>query len=356
MLILGIETSCDETSVSVVADGHKVLSNIISSQITKHAAFGGVVPELAAREHLTAIIPVTNQALRDSKLTIKDIEAVAVTNGPGLMPALLVGLTFARGICFNRHIPLIGINHFIAHIYGAFLNEHFSELSDINTYPILALVVSGGHTALVLIDKDKSAKIVGTTIDDAAGEALDKGAKILDLGYPGGPIIEKFSKMGNHQAFHFPRSLTGAAGKPISKENLLNFSFSGLKTSLLHHLDKYGISSLKNTLLFDTAASYQYAIVDVLCMKTIKAALKFKCNSVVLCGGVAQNSLFRTELETRIPKKIKFLLTPKEYCGDNGAMIAGLGFHYLNNKETNIEVDAYSKLREVSNVPFVPSL
>lgn len=355
-LILGIETSCDETSASIVADGHKVLSNIVSSQIARHAVFGGVVPELAAREHLTAIIPVTNQALKDSKLTIKDIESIAVTNGPGLMPALLVGLTFARGICFNRNIPLIGINHFIAHIYGAFLNENFSILSDIKAYPILALVVSGGHTALVLIDKDKTAKVVGTTIDDAAGEALDKGAKILNLGYPGGPIIDKLSQKGNHQAFHFPRSLTGAAGKPLSEENSFNFSFSGLKTSLLHHLDKYGIKNLKNTLLFDTVASYQYAVIDVLCMKTIKAALKFKCNSIILCGGVAQNSLLRTELEIRIPKKIRFLLTEKEYCGDNGAMIAGLGFHYLSKKETNIEIDAYSRLPEISEVPFVPSL
>ena len=355
-LLLGIETSCDETSVSIVADGHKVLSNVVSSQVAKHAVFGGVVPELAAREHLTAIIPVTNQALKDSKLTIKDIEAVAVTSGPGLMPALLVGLTFARGICFNGHIPLVGINHFIAHIYSAFLNENFSILGDIKSYPILALVVSGGHTALVLIDKDKTAKIVGTTIDDAAGEALDKGAKILNLGYLGGPIIDKLSKTGNHQAFHFPRSLTGAAGKPLLKENLFNFSFSGLKTSLLHHLDKYGINKLKDNFLFDTVASYQYAVVDVLCIKTIKAALKFQCNSVVLCGGVAQNSLLRAELATRIPKKIKFLLPQKEYCGDNGAMIAGLGFHYLGKKETNMEVDAYSRLPEISEVPFVPSL
>lgn len=354
--ILGVETSCDETSVSVVADSYKVLSNVVSSQIAKHAVFGGVVPELAAREHLSAIIPVTNQALKESNLTIKNIEAVAVTNGPGLIPALLVGLTFARGISFSRNIPLIGINHFIAHIYGAFLNENFSILSDIKAYPILALVVSGGHTALVLIDKDKTAKIVGTTIDDAAGEALDKGAKILNLGYPGGPIIDNLSKMGNPHAFHFPRSLTGAAGKPLSEENLLNFSFSGLKTSLLHHVDKYGIKNLMDILLFDTVASYQYAVIDVLCMKTLKAASLFNCNSIVLCGGVAQNSLLRTEFEKRIPKKINFLRTPKEYCGDNGAMIAGLGFHYLSKKETNIEIDAFSRLPEITKVPFVPSL
>ncbi|MEI6056278.1 MAG: tRNA (adenosine(37)-N6)-threonylcarbamoyltransferase complex transferase subunit TsaD [Lentisphaerota bacterium] len=356
MHILGIETSCDETSVSIVKDGFKVLSNVVSSQIAKHAVYGGVVPELAAREHLDAIIPVTTQALKDSNLNIHDINALAVTNGPGLMPALLVGLSFARGICSKHKLPLVGVNHFIAHIYAAFLNDAHKLLSSPESYPIMALVVSGGHTALVLIDKDQTARIIGTTIDDASGEALDKGAKILNLGYPGGPIIDKLSKEGDPNAFHFPRSLTGGAGKPLTEENLFNFSFSGLKTALLHHVDKYKFENIKEQLLLDTVASYQYAVVDVLCIKTIKATKAFKCKSIVLCGGVAQNSLLRKELQERTPNGVNFILTPREFCGDNAAMIAGLGFHYLDQKENDIEIDAFSRLPEITKVPFVPKI
>ncbi len=355
MNILGIETSCDETSVSIVQNGHKVLSNVVSSQIAKHAIYGGVVPELAAREHLEALEPVTDQALKDASLTIENIEAIAVTNGPGLMPALLVGLSFAKGISSKHKFPIVGVNHFIAHIYAAFLNDANLLLSNPEFYPIMSLVVSGGHTSLVLIDKDQTARIVGTTIDDASGEALDKGAKILNLGYPGGPIIDKLSKEGNANAFHFPRSLTGGAGKPLAEKNLFNFSFSGLKTALLHHVDKYKIENIKDQLLFDTAASYQYAVVDVLCMKTIRAAKTFKCKSIALCGGVAQNSLLRTELHKRTPHNMNFILTPREFCGDNAAMIAGLGFHYLELPEINIEIDAFSRLPEITKVPFVPA-
>ncbi|HBM16227.1 MAG TPA: tRNA (adenosine(37)-N6)-threonylcarbamoyltransferase complex transferase subunit TsaD [Lentisphaeria bacterium] len=356
MYILGIETSCDETSVSIVKDGYLVLSNVISSQISKHAVYGGVVPELAAREHLTALIPVTNQAFKEADISLKDIEALAVTNGPGLIPALLVGLSFAKGICTEHKLPLLGVNHFIAHIYAAFLNESNKLLANADSYPVMALVVSGGHTALVLIDKDKTAKIIGTTIDDAAGEALDKGAKILNLGYPGGPVIDKLSESGNRNAYHFPRSLTGGAGKPLAEENIFNFSFSGLKTALLYHIDKIKLENFKEHTLLDTVASYQYAVIDVLCIKTIRACRKFKCSSVVLCGGVAQNSLLRTELESRIPKNVKFILTPKEFCGDNAAMIAGLGFHYLNCKEKDIEIDAFSRLPEITQIPFVPDI
>ena len=296
--------------------------------------------------------------IRDRKkanISINDINALAVTNGPGLMPALLVGLSFARGICSNHKLPLIGVNHFIAHIYAAFLNDANMLLAKPESYPILALVVSGGHTALVVIDKDQTARIIGTTIDDAAGEALDKGAKILNLDYPGGPIIDKLSISGDKDAYHFPRSLTGGAGKPLAQENLFNFSFSGLKTALLHHIDKHKIENIKDQMLHDTAASYQYAVVDVLCMKTIKASRTFKCKSIVLCGGVAQNSLLRIELQSRTPGNVNFILTPKEFCGDNAAMIAGLGYHYLGLKENNIEIDAFSRLPEITKVPFVPS-
>jgi len=271
------------------------------------------------------------------------------------MPALLVGLNFARGFAASNKIPLIGINHFIAHIYSAFLNDT-TLLSNSDIYPILALVVSGGHTALVLINKDKSANIIGTTIDDAAGEALDKGAKLLDLGYPGGPIIDKISKDGDPNKYKFPRSLTGGAGKPLSEKNRFNFSFSGLKTSLLYHIEKLGgADKLTNELIHDSVASYQNAVIDVLCIKTLNAVKKFNAKSVVLCGGVAQNSLLRKELDSRMPKHVEFILTAKEFCGDNAAMIAGLGWHYYKHNEfDNFSLDAYSRLPKFTHVPFVP--
>lgn len=357
--ILGIETSCDETAASVVFNGSSVKSNIVASQINKHAKYGGVVPELAAREHLKAINPVVKSALKEASITEKELSAIAVTEGPGLMPALLVGLNFARGLSTSLDIPLIGINHFIAHIYSAFLDEKMALLEKKDTYPILALVVSGGHTSLVLINSDKSSSVIGTTIDDASGEALDKGAKLLELGYPGGPIIDKISRNGKIDSFSFPRSLTGGAGKPVTKENEYNFSFSGLKTSLLYHIEKFGgLEQFKESkLLEDTVASYQYAIIDVLCIKTLKAAKNFNVKSVVLCGGVAQNTLLRKELEERLPENIRFILTPKEYCGDNAAMIAGLGWHYFKKKDfSNFNIDAYSRLPKFSEIPFVPKI
>jgi N6-L-threonylcarbamoyladenine synthase len=354
-VILGIETSCDETAASIVLNGHKVCSNIVSSQVAQHAVYGGVVPELAAREHLKAINPITKKAIEKAKVNIGDIKAVSVTNGPGLMPALLVGLNFARGFAASNKIPLIGINHFIAHIYSAFLNDT-TTLKNPDTYPILALVVSGGHTALVLIKKDKSTDIIGTTIDDAAGEALDKGAKLLGLGYPGGPIIEKTAQTGNPNKYQFPRSLTGGAGKPLSNANRFNFSFSGLKTSLLYHIEKLGgINKFTGELMHDTVSSYQNAVVDVLCIKTQRAAKQFNVKSVVLCGGVAQNSLLRQKLKDRLPQHIKLILTAKKFCGDNAAMIAGLGWHYYKHDDfDDLGLDAYSRLPKFTHVPFVP--
>lgn len=259
--ILGIETSCDETSASVVVDGHDVRSNIVASQIAKHAPYGGVVPEMAAREHLKAMSYVVQQALDSANFAIDDIDAVAVTNGPGLIPALLVGVNFAKGLAVSTGKCIVGVNHFLAHIYAAFL-----ENADVqHEYPLLALVVSGGHTSLVLLTKDGQAKVLGATIDDAAGEAFDKGAKLLNLGYPGGPIVEKTAVKGNSAKFAFPRSLTPMGAKKVSEENKYNFSFSGLKTSLFYHCEKYGgWENIKDQLLYDTVASYQQAIVDIL--------------------------------------------------------------------------------------------
>ena len=238
-LILGIESSCDETAAAVVEDGFRVLSSEVASQIAKDAVHGGVVPELAAREHLKALTPVVSGALKQAGVTLKDISAVAVTQGPGLIPALLVGLNYAKGISQINGLPLVGVNHFLAHIYGAFLDSPPDIFADESLYPLLALVVSGGHTSLMLIDKEGKARQLGCTIDDAAGEALDKGAKLLDLGYPGGPVIQKVAQGGDPEKFRFPRPLTGGAGKPVAPENRFNFSFSGIKTALLYHSQKY---------------------------------------------------------------------------------------------------------------------
>ncbi|NOY75852.1 MAG: tRNA (adenosine(37)-N6)-threonylcarbamoyltransferase complex transferase subunit TsaD, partial [Kiritimatiellaeota bacterium] len=284
--ILGIETSCDETAAAVVSDGAEVLSNVVSSQIAKHAPFGGVVPELAAREHLRNIPLVVESALSGAELAVSDIDAVAVTNGPGLMPTLLVGLNFAKGLAAANNLPLIGINHFTAHIYGTFLNAGIDLLRNADTYPILALVVSGGHTSLVLVKGDGTAEIIGETIDDAGGEAFDKGAKLLSLGYPGGPIIEKLAKKGDPAKFAFPRPLTPGGGKAVKPENRFNFSFSGIKTALLYH--SRGIRAdcaLEGTVLHDTLASYQAAIIDTLAIKTLDAARYFNTRTVVVCGG-----------------------------------------------------------------------
>lgn len=354
--ILGIESSCDETAASVVVDGSEVLSNVVSSQIAMHAPFGGVVPELAAREHLRNISVVVESAISESAVTVSDIDAVAVTNGPGLLPALLVGLNFAKGFSAAHGLPLVGVNHFTAHIYGTFLDFGVDLLQSDATYPILALVVSGGHTSLVLVDGNGSAEIVGGTIDDAAGEAFDKGAKLLSLGYPGGPIIEKLAKKGNPAKYAFPRPLIGRGGKAVRPENRFNFSFSGIKTALLYHAR--GIRedcALEGEELFDTLASYQAAIVDTLAIKTMDAMKHFNVNSVVVCGGVACNGALRDRLRTDVENAGNaFYAAPPKYCTDNAAMIAGFANALLVSTEINEmnEIDAFTRNPHGSPLPF----
>ncbi len=345
--ILGIETSCDETAASVVLNGREVLSNIVSSQVAKHAPFGGVVPELAAREHLNAISFVCEQALSLANFAIEDISAVAVTNGPGLIPSLLVGLNFAKGLASARNIPLIGINHFLAHIYGAFLDGKTDELNKPENFPVIALVVSGGHTALVLFDQNGYAKVIGNTLDDASGEALDKAAKLLGLPYPGGPVIEKIALNGNSQKIRFPRSLTGVAGKALEEENRFNFSFSGVKTALYYYCEKNRKEGhlIEGELLNDIVASYQEAVLDVLCRKTVDATNFFRAKSVVACGGVACNSKLRSKIKESLDNNISFFTAPPKFCTDNAAMIAGLAYHMINYSVSNsAQIDAYSKI------------
>ncbi|MDD4098388.1 MAG: tRNA (adenosine(37)-N6)-threonylcarbamoyltransferase complex transferase subunit TsaD [Lentisphaeria bacterium] len=326
MNVLGIESSCDETAAAVVRDGHDVLGSVISSQVSLHAGYGGVIPELAAREHLRNISPVVQEVLAAARLSLGEVSAVAVTSRPGLIPALLVGNAYAKGLAAAQGIPLIGINHFMAHIYGGFLGQP-EVLADRASYPILALVVSGGHTALVLIEADGQARIVGSTLDDAAGEALDKAAKILGLGYPGGPVIDRLAKNGNPRAYAFPRGLTGAAGKAIKPEHRHDFSFSGVKTALLYAVKD---RTLDEAGLADVVASYQEAVMEVLVSKTMAAASEFAAPLVGLCGGVACNSRLRAMMAAETARLGRRLLAaPPKFCTDNAAMVAGLGWHYL---------------------------
>lgn len=356
-LILGIESSCDETAVAVVRDGYDVLSSAVASQIAKHAAHGGVVPELAAREHLTALNPVLDEALKTANVTMNEIDAIAVTQGPGLIPALLVGLNFAKGLAIGHKKPLIAVNHFIAHIYAAFLDSGHGVLEDKGSYPLLALVVSGGHTSLMLIEENGEARQLGCTIDDAAGEALDKASKLLGLGYPGGPIMQKTAEGGDDHRFDFPRPLTGAAGKPVAPENRFNFSFSGIKTALLYHYRREceaNHGAFPPELLRDTVASYQEAVVDVLTRKALAAAKEHRVRGIVVSGGVACNSVLRERFEQLTPPGVKLHLAQRKYCTDNAAMVGGCGWHAFKRGEfAPFDIDAFARLPMITRVPFL---
>ncbi|MBR7131396.1 MAG: tRNA (adenosine(37)-N6)-threonylcarbamoyltransferase complex transferase subunit TsaD [Lentisphaeria bacterium] len=354
-LILSIESSCDETAAAIVEDGSVVRASVVASQIAKHAVHGGVVPELAAREHLKAVIPVTESALQEAGVTMKDISAVAVTQGPGLIPALLVGINFAKGLAQANDLPLIGVNHFLAHIYGAFLDRDPEILNSPETYPLLALVVSGGHTSLLLVDKDGSARQLGCTIDDAAGEALDKGAKLLGLGYPGGPIMQKTAEKGDPERFDFPRPLTGGAGRALAPENLYNFSFSGIKTALLYHVRKAQDAGIcDDQWLYDTAAGFQRAVVDVLVKKSLTVLKNYPVKTVVVAGGVACNAELRRMMAERLPKRVNLLIAPPKYCTDNAAMVGGIAWHsYRKNGFSAMDMDAFARLPQIVRVPFL---
>ncbi len=320
MLILGIETSCDETSASIVKDGTIIVSNIITSQDKIHAPFGGVVPELASREQLESIGWVVKEALNKANTKFSGIDAIAVTYGPGLAGSLLIGVEFAKTLSYSLSIPLIGINHIHAHLYANFLGQHNIE------FPYIGLVISGGHTSLFYVEDFMTYSFLGQTRDDACGEAFDKGAQILNLGYPGGPLIDRISKKGNLSAIKFPRA---------HLENKFDFSFSGLKTSLLRYVEKKGKISKKE--LPDIAASFQEAIVDVLVKKAILAAEYKKTDTIVVGGGVSANSRIRGKLEEEGKKKNLKIHFPNELklCTDNGAMVAGLGYWMLKEGKTS---------------------
>ena len=306
MIVLGIETSCDETAVSICRDG-KILSNVVGSQLI-HTQFGGVVPEVASREHERLLNNLTIEAIEQTKIKINDIDGIAVTNGPGLSGALLTGVSFAKGLALGLGINIVSINHLEAHMIANLLDG-----KDIS-FPFLCLLVSGGHTQLWLIKKFEDYSLLGETRDDAAGEAFDKGARILGLNYPGGPEIEKCAKNGNCNKINFPRALI--------KSNEIEFSFSGLKTSLMYYMDSYKES--KDCSLNDVAASYQQAIIDCLVAKMKLAIDLTGVNTISIAGGVAKNKLLRASIDKNL-KGSKIVFPSLEYCTDNAAMISYLG-------------------------------
>ncbi len=330
-LIMGIETSCDETAAAIVEDGKNIISNIVASQINIHQKYGGVVPEIASRKHIEYIIPVIDKALGESRKKLSDLSGIAVTYGPGLIGSLLVGLSVAKAIAYAQNIPLIGVNHLEAHIYANLL-EH-KEIKP----PLICLIVSGGHTSLVYIKDFGEYKLLGHTKDDAAGEVFDKIAKILNLGYPGGPIIEKLAKDGNSSLIEFPR--------PLLNDKGYDFSFSGLKTAVVYYITKLKKED-KNLPIRDILASFQQAVIDVLIEKTIKAALNFKTKQIILAGGVAANSSLRKEIREKvISLEIKVSYPSFSLCTDNAAMVASAGFYKLKeNKKSALNLDAVSRL------------
>jgi len=326
-LILGIETSCDETSAAVVRGEGEVLSLIVSSQAGLHARYGGVVPEIASRAHLEALLPAVQEALKGAGAGYGDLDGVAVTRGPGLIGALLVGLTAAKALSFALDLPLLAVNHLEAHIYANFLN--FPDLEP----PLVAFVVSGGHTLLVHMDAHRSYRVLGETLDDAAGEAYDKVARYLGLGYPGGPEIDRLSRGGDPRAVRFPRALM--------HDGTYNFSLSGLKTAVINHVRKLRESG-QPVPVEDIAAGFQAAVVEVQVHKIARAVEETGAERVVLAGGVAANRYLREKLaEGLAGKGTKLYYPPLELCADNAAMVAALGCRMLREGDISpLDVDA----------------
>ncbi|MGQ9856978.1 MAG: tRNA (adenosine(37)-N6)-threonylcarbamoyltransferase complex transferase subunit TsaD [Fervidobacterium sp.] len=315
MLVLGIETSCDETSVALV-NNNDVILNLVYSQIQTHKKFGGIVPEIAAREHLKKLPLLFSQLLKETQIDINEIDGIAVTKGPGLIGALLVGVSFAKGLAIRYNKPLVGVNHIVGHVYANYLA--YPELRP----PYIVLMVSGGHTLILKVNESMHIKIIGRSVDDAVGEAFDKVARLLGLGYPGGPEIDKLAKEGNPKAFNFPR--------PKMYDPDYDFSFSGLKTSVLYEIKRLKNAEIEELPIKDLAASAQEAMIDVLLHKTTKAAKDFGIKNIVLAGGVAANSRLREKLAEYTPE-LNFFIPPLEFCSDNAAMIARAGMTLLES-------------------------
>jgi N6-L-threonylcarbamoyladenine synthase len=336
MRVLAIETSCDDTGAAVLLDGRKILSNVVSSQVSIHQKYGGVVPELASRRHIESIVPIVTEALETAKLTLGQIDGIAVTQGPGLVGSLLVGLSFAKSLSFAMGLPLVGVNHVEAHLSAIFLEEKPPR------FPFIGLVVSGGHTSLFRVDGFGKFRRLGQTRDDAAGEAFDKVAKLLGLGYPGGPIIDELSRKGNSKAIRFPRPSLG--------KNSFDFSFSGLKTAVVNYVKAHPETpqSYSNELIRNIVSSFQEAVVDVLVKKTLQAAQHEGLKKVVLSGGVAANRVLRERMvEEARDQKVRVYVPSPLFCTDNAAMVGVVGYEYLKRG-----VRAPLSLNAFSNMPF----
>jgi N6-L-threonylcarbamoyladenine synthase len=330
ILVLSIETSCDDTSVAIVKNGRKVLANVVSSQIDLHKEFGGVVPEIASRKHLEYIIPAIHESIKISGLNLNDIDLIGVTYGPGLVGSLLVGVSAAKSLALALDKPLVGVNHIEGHIAANYIENDIE-------FPFLCLVVSGGHSHIVLVEDFNEYKILGRTRDDAAGEAFDKIARAIGLEYPGGPEIDKKSKLGNENAIKFPR---------VFFKDSYDFSFSGLKTAVLNYINNQK-QSKNNLIVEDVAASFQKAVVDVLTTNTIKAALDNKVKSIAIAGGVASNSLLRKNMGNMATENnLRFFYPQPVYCTDNAAMIGCVAYYeYLKGKRDDMSLNAVSNLK-----------
>jgi N6-L-threonylcarbamoyladenine synthase len=333
--ILAIETSCDETAAAVVKNGRKVLSNVISSQIEIHQKYGGVVPEIASRKHIENINIIIDRALKESKKTFNDIHAIAVTYGPGLVGALLVGINSAKGLSFALKKPLIAVNHIEGHISANYISHKDLEP------PFMSLIVSGGHTHLVKVEDYGKYRVLGRTRDDAAGEAFDKIARSLQLGYPGGPLIDKIAKTGNKEAIDFPRAYL--------EEDSFDFSFSGLKSAVLNHINNSKQKGIELNIP-DIAASFQEAVVEVLVNKTLKASEQYDLDKIVLAGGVASNNRLRELFNLKLNNK-KLYYPDKILCTDNAAMIGSSAYYkYLNKDYSDFKLNAVPNLELTSNI------
>ncbi len=326
--ILAIETSCDETSAAVVEDGRTILSNIIASQVDLHAQFGGVFPEVASRQHVEVIHAVVQQALEEAHMGLDDIDCIAVTRGPGLVGSLLVGVNMAKGLALARNKPFLGINHIEGHIYSLWLTEYVAEIK----FPLLTLVVSGGHTELYLMIDHGQYQHLGGTLDDAAGEAFDKVGRVLGLPFPGGPAIDKLAPSGNATAFKFPRAIM---------DDGYNFSFSGLKTAVSRQIKHFNKTKLP---VEDLAASFQTAVVEALVTKTERAARAYGVTAVHLAGGVSANQELRRTMTAQLSVPVRY--PPPILCTDNAAMIGAAAYwHFINGRRDTLDLDVMPSLQ-----------
>ncbi len=331
MLILGIESSCDETAAAVIADDRKLLANVINSQVDIHGRYGGVVPEIASRKHLENIYPVVEEALSLAGVTLDQIDGVAVTQGPGLVGCLLIGVSFAKAISLVRGIPYVGVDHLTGHLFSAFLEEQKPE------FPYVALIASGGHSSIYMVHGLFQCTLLGRTRDDAAGEAFDKVSKFLGLGYPGGPMISRHARSGNRRAINFPRAW-------LDSESL-DFSFSGLKTAVVNYVNQLQGKGAQPD-ISDVCASFQEAVVEVLAEKALKAAERHGVQTMVLAGGVAANQRLRQYLAEKTSEKgLKLFMPDLPFCTDNAAMIALCGYYRFQRGEGQhtLDMDVYSR-------------